>query len=58
MNKIANKPTKLYKKLTKIAIILLKIFLETIENTGKNEINQKNKKIFSKTPKFLTSSGL
>ena len=51
-NKIANKLTKLYKKIRKNAIILVKILSETIENTNKNENNKKYKK-FSKKDLFL-----
>ena len=51
-NKIANKLTKLYKKIRKNAIILVKIPYESIENTNKNENNKKYKK-FSKNDLFL-----
>ena len=43
-NKIANKLTKLYKKIRKNAIIFAKILSETIENTRKNGNNKKYKK--------------
>ena len=48
-NKIANKLTKLYKKIRKNAIILVKILSETIENTNKNENNKKYKNFLKKT---------